>query len=108
MASRAGQLRRAGLLASRPLAIEQNARLRAVLSEEDSFAKQGMRCFIPGLGFTIGRGPDAVEILVCLRCHWAYFFHGDSLMTKALSDAGRDRLATLYREVFPDGDPELA
>jgi hypothetical protein len=29
-------------------------------------------------------------------------------VTKALSDAGRGRLAALYREVFPDGDPELA
>ena len=67
-----------------------------------------MRCFIPGVGFTIGSGAETVEILVCLECYWAYFFRDETKMVEALSEVGHRRLAEFYVELFPGSDPNAA
>jgi hypothetical protein len=72
-ASQPGELRSVRILESKPLTDEQSTRLRATFTTAASFGGEGMRCFIPGVGFTVGAGADAVEILVCLRCYWHIF-----------------------------------
>jgi hypothetical protein len=67
-----------------------------------------MRCFIPGVGFTVGGGAERIEILVCLQCYWAYFFRGETRMAEALSEAGHRQLAEIYGELFPGNNPNLA
>jgi hypothetical protein len=106
--SQAGRLRSAGILESRPLTEEQSTRLRALLTAVDSFGGEGMRCFIPGLGFTVGDGSEVVEVVVCLRCYWAYFFRSDVRMVEPLSEGGHRRLGELYVELFPGNDPSAA
>ena len=106
--SRPGYLRSTRILASSPLTDEQSARLRAALTAPDSFGGEGMRCFMPGMGFTVGSGAEAVEILVCLQCYWAYFFVSEMTMVEALSEAGHRQLAGFYVELFPGNDPSAA
>lgn len=106
--SQPGELRSARILESRPLTDEQNARLRGALTAKASFGGEGMRCFMPGVGFTVGSGGEAIEILVCLRCYWAYFFRGESRMVEALSEAGHRQFAEIYVELFPGNDPNAA
>jgi hypothetical protein len=106
--SRPGHLRSARILRSKRLADEQSNRLRATLTSIDSFGGEGARCFLPGFGFTVGGGPDVVEVLVCLQCYWVYFFCGDTKIVEALSEAGYRQLAEFYVELFPDSDPNFA
>lgn len=106
--SQPGHLRSARILASQPLTEGQCTRLRSALIDTDSFGGEGMRCFIPGIGFTVGNGAEAVEILVCLQCYWAYLFRGETTMVEALSEVGHRRLAQFYVELFPDSDPKAA
>ena len=108
LASQPGELRSARILESRSLTNEQTARLRDIFTAPASFGEDGMRCFVPGVGFTVGNGTEAIEILVCLQCYWAYFFRGKSLMIEALSEAGHDQLAEIYVELFPGNDPKTA
>lgn len=106
--SQPGELRSARILESRLLTDEQSTGLRATLTATASFGGEGMRCFIPGLGFTVGSGAGAIEILVCLQCYWAYFFRGETRMVEALSEAGHRQLAGIYVELFPGQDPKAA
>ncbi len=106
--SQPGYLRSSGILASRPLTEDYSGAVRTILMTSDSFGGEPARCFMPGLGFTIGDGADAVEILVCLQCYWIYFFRGETRMTETLSKAGQHRLSALYIELFPDGNPRAA
>jgi hypothetical protein len=106
--SQSGELRSARILETKPLTEEQSARLRAILTATASFGGMGMRCFIPGIGFTVGSGMDAVEILVCLQCYWAYFFRGETRMVEALSETGHRQLAEIYVELFPGNNPDAA
>jgi hypothetical protein len=106
--SQQGELRSARILESKPLTDEQSTRLRAILAGKASFGGEGMRCFTPGVGFTIGSGAEAVEVLVCLRCYWAYFFRGEKRMMEALSKAGHRQLAEIYVELFPGNTPNAA
>lgn len=103
--SQVGELRSAGILDSRPLTNEQSARLRTTLTKTASFGGEGMRCFIPGVGFTVGSGAETLEILVCLQCYWAYFFRGESRTVEVLSKVGHRQLAEFYGELFPGNDP---
>jgi len=54
--SHPGELRSARILETRPLTDDQGARLRATLTGTASFGGEGMRCFIPGVGFAVGGG----------------------------------------------------
>ena len=78
------------------------------MTAANSFGGEGMRCFIPGLGFTIGAGSEMIEVLICLQCYWAYLFQGDAKMTEALSQAGQHNLAEFYVELFPGSNPNTA
>ena len=104
-ASQPGELRSARILESRPLTDEQSTRLRTILTAKASFGGEGMRCFIPGVGFTVGSGAAAIEILVCLQCYWAYLFRGKIRMVEALSEVGHGQIAEMYAELFPGNDP---
>src|SRR5947209_2984114 len=95
-ASQPGELRSVHILETEPLNEGQSTRLRAILTAKTSFGGEGMRCFIPGVGFTVGNGADTIEILVCLKCYWAYFFRGETKMVEALSEAGQRQLAEIY------------
>jgi len=106
--SKSGQLRSARILEDKQLTLTQDARVRSVFTEVASFGGEGARCFIPGLGFTIGEGAEKVEILVCLKCYWAYFFRGDTQTVEALSDLGYRQLYEIYVDLFPAGDPAAA
>jgi|SRR5215468_6502064 len=107
-ASQPGELRSVRILDTKPLTDEQSTRLRATFAAAASFGGDGMRCFIPGVGFTVGAGAEAIEILVCLRCYWAYFFRGETRMVEALSEAGHRQFAEIYVELFPDSNPDAA
>jgi hypothetical protein len=107
-ASQPGELRSVRILDTKPLTDEQSIRLRATLTASASFGGEGARCFIPGLGFTVGAGAEAIEILVCLECYWAYFFLGETRVVEALSEAGRRQLAEIYAELFPGINPDVA
>ena len=103
-----GHLRSVRILASLPLTDEQSARLRALLNSTDSFGGKAMRCFMPGVGFTVGNGAEAVEVLVCLQCYWVYFFNVETKMMEALSQVGHRQLSEFYVELFPGSDPKAA
>jgi hypothetical protein len=107
-ASQPGQLRSSGILESHLLTDEQGVRLRNLLAAPASFGGEGMRCFNPGMGFSIGMGSEMVEVLVCLRCYWAYLFQGDQAMHEALSKTGHAKLAGFYVELFPGSGPKTA
>src|SRR5690349_13919090 len=66
--SKPGEMRGGRILVSKALSQEKEAFVRGLLTEKASFGGMGARCFIPGLGFTIGSGEDAIEVLVCLMC----------------------------------------
>ena len=106
--SKPGYLRGTRILDSRQLTDEQNARLRTTLTATNTFGGEGARCFIPGIGFTVGHGEDAVEILICLRCDWVYFFRAELQMIEAISDEGNRRLMEFYTELFPGENPDNA
>jgi hypothetical protein len=106
--SQPGFLRSSRILDSKQLSDEQGTRIRTLLVSKGSYGGEGARCFIPGFGFTIGSGADAMEILICLQCHWIYFFRGETQMVEALSDRGRRLLTEVYAELFPGNDPNRA
>jgi hypothetical protein len=104
-----GKLRSSPILETKPLAETQQAQIRHILNDSATFGGEGMRCFSPGLGFTIGTGPDALDILICLQCYRAYFLHGETKRIELLSKAGHDQLLKFYTELFPiTGTPESA
>lgn len=108
ISSEPGELRGAKIMNSKPLTEEQAARVRSIFTTETSFGDKGTRCFFPGLGFTIGTGPETVEILICLQCMWAYFFRGEETMREPLSASGHEKLAEIYVELFPGNNPAYA
>lgn len=104
-----GKLRSSGIRETKPLTEAQQAHIRDILHDPATFGGEGMRCFIPGLGFTIGTGPETVEVLLCLRCYHAYFFRAETHWHECLSKLGYDQLLKFYTELFPvTGTPERA
>lgn len=104
-----GKLRSSAILETIPLTEAQDSRIREILNDPATFGGEVIRCFIPGLGFTIGTGPETVEVLICLKCAWAYFFRGETRQVENLSDAGYSLLLEFYTELFPiTGTPERA
>ncbi len=101
--SRPGVLRSSQILASQVATEAEAVRIREVLSAQDTYGSRdhAMRCFSPRLGFTLDSGVAALDVLICIECHWAYFFRGDALTTKALSPIGRQRLMALQLNLFP-------
>lgn len=103
---RPGVLRSSQIRASKVATDNQAAHIRHVLSAQDSYGSRddAMRCFNPRLGFTMGSGTEALDVLICIECLWAYFFRADTPTTKALSPSGRDRLISLQVDLFPGYD----
>ncbi|RYD70810.1 MAG: hypothetical protein EOP84_26030 [Verrucomicrobiaceae bacterium] len=104
--SRPGVLRSSQILDSLTATNEQEERIRRVLSAPDTYGDDPMRCFIPRFGFSIGFGPGTVDLLICLECHWVYFFCEEARTAVPLSEEGRKYLVQLHHELFPGFEPE--
>ena len=99
--SKPGILRSATILSSNSMTKVQCKRLESLLTTKSIFGGEGMRCFNPGLGITIANAIESFDVLLCLRCNWAYFFRGETRMTEELSDSGVQGLTEIYDELFP-------
>lgn len=98
--SRPGYLRSSRIEKSRVLTEPQAAALRAIIADPQNFGNVPMRCFTPGLGFTLGEGEEEMAILVCLQCLWVRFYRGEIQMYEVLSERGQKRMKALYRALF--------
>jgi hypothetical protein len=99
--SQPGVFRGSRILDSQVVSAIHAAELRAVFRDPGSYGDDPMRCFIPRFGITAGSGAEAVDVLICTECLWAYFFRGEIHTEECLSDLGRHRLDELHTRLFP-------
>ena len=90
------------VFASKPMPAELRIALVRILESRDSYVDPGHggACFVPRLGFSFGEGRNCVELLICLQCHWVYFYKGNSVRYKALSPRGVAELAPIAEALF--------
>lgn len=99
--SRPGYLRGSRILESQAVSETLSTQLRTIFLDPGSYGEDSMRCFIPRFGITAGSGTEAVDVLICTECLWAYFLQGDVCTVERLSELGRLRLDALHMELFP-------
>ena len=60
----------------------------------------GARCFYPGFGFSFGREPQAVEVLVCLECWWVVFYSSAGAVWVAANSVGLAKLQAVHARLL--------
>ena len=60
----------------------------------------GMRCYFPGFAFTFGQGPAAVDVLVCLECHWVVLHSGEQSVSLVPTNDGLAQLKRIYETLI--------
>jgi hypothetical protein len=90
------------VFASKPMPEQLRTALIRILESSKTYTDPGHggACFEPRLGFSFGEGESRVEILICLECHWVYFYKGDSVRYKALSPRGVSELTPIAEALF--------
>lgn len=104
--SRPGYLRSSDILVDAVVDEMHSDHLRSIITAPDTFGGEGLRCFIPRFGFTLGAGERSTDILICIECYQVYVFRHDARENQCLTEEGRQRFIELHHEIFPDHDPE--
>jgi hypothetical protein len=74
--------------------------LREVLQSHSTYMIAPGDCFEPGMAVTFGKGPDRVDVVICLLCDRAVFYHGGSSEARRLTVEGKQRLKSIYDRLF--------
>jgi hypothetical protein len=77
-------------------------RIFSILRDRRNFGGVAHNCFWPGMGFTLRQGDVVVDVVICLKCHLAYFYDGRQLHQLTLSERGIEQLRIAYHELFPN------
>lgn len=77
--------------------------VRTALTSAASYTDMGANCFEPGTGFRFKKDDKHLDIVICLKCHWAYFYLGEQRHYLGLSDKGVEALQDLCGKIFPEG-----
>lgn len=80
--------------------------VRTALTSAESYTDTGAKCFDPGMGFRLKKDGKRLDIVICLDCHWAYFYHGEQWHQLALSDKCVEALKALYEKLFPASEEQ--
>lgn len=80
--------------------------VRTGLASAASYTDMGAKCFDPGMGFRLKKDGKRLDIVICLECHWAYFYLGEQWHQLALSDKGVEALKALYEKLFPASEEQ--
>lgn len=80
--------------------------VRTTLTSEASYTDMGAKCFGPGMGFRLKKDDNCLDIVICLECHWAYFYLGKRPHHLGLSGKGVESLKALYEKLFPASEEQ--
>lgn len=88
------------ILEEKELTAKDRDELVAILTREATHSDTGAKCFDPGMAARFSSGAETIEVVICLRCHWAYWYGKESPVL-ALSSAGTKELAVFYEKFYP-------
>ena len=77
------------------------------LGSRFTYGGLGAMCFEPGIAIRFGESRNAVDVLICLDCGYAYFYQHGSEERLTLSATGKSRLKSLYGRLFPGHDADV-
>ena len=85
---------------------EVAAEIRQILNSRSTYDVGQPACFEPGMAISFGDGGGRVDVVICLLCHRAVFYRGDSQVARKISDEGNKRLTSIYRRLFNSRPPQ--
>lgn len=89
------------LLAEQPLKPEEVRDLRDILTSKDTYGRDAIKCFEPGMGFRLQTDSRVLDLVVCLSCQKYVAHDGPVVKSWNLSKSGCDRFAVLYKAHVP-------
>jgi len=87
------------ILEEKELTEKDRDELVAILTREATYSETGSKCFDPGMAARFSSGAGTIDVVICLRCHWAYWYAKESPQL-GLSLAGEKDLEAFYRKFF--------
>jgi hypothetical protein len=83
-------------------------KLADILFDEAAFNDEFAKCYDPGVGFRAWKDDEAIDVIICYKCHNAYIGAPKERVDEnvAFSDARWRDLVRLAKDAFPN-DPEI-
>ncbi len=83
------------------------AKLASLLADEQTYTDSYIGCFWPGVGFRAWKDGEALDVLICFKCHNFYFGSpiGETRNNATFCGSpNTTRLVRLAKEAFPDDE----